>query len=110
MTKINPDDNVLTLINTFDVDPDKQQALIDLLTEATTDVMRHMDGFISANLHKSLDGKHVANYAQWKSKAHFEAMLRNPKAQEHMKQSVVLVNKFTPILYEATCSEGAPNS
>lgn len=109
MTKINPEDNVMTLINTFDVDPDRQQDLVDLLTQATTDVMRHIDGFISANLHKSLDGKNVANYAQWKSEAHFEAMFENPKALVHMKQATEIANKITPVSYKAVCSEGAPN-
>lgn len=65
MTHITADKNVLTLINTFEVEPEKQQELVDLLIEATFDVMQHIDGFISANLHKSLDGKSVANYAQW---------------------------------------------
>jgi quinol monooxygenase YgiN len=108
MAKINSSDNILTLINTFDVDQNKQQALTDLLVKATTDVMRNLDGFISANLHMSLDGKHVANYAQWKSKAHFEAMLDNPEAKIHMKQAGAIANKITPILYEVAHSDDAP--
>ena len=44
--------------------PDSFGLLIDLLVEATEETMRHRDGFISANFHKSLDGRHVANYAQ----------------------------------------------
>lgn len=107
MTTIDPGNDVLTLINTFEVDPVKQQELIDLLTEATTDVMRHLDGFVSANLHKSLDGKHVANYAQWESKATFEAMLKNPEAQVHMNQATDIAISITPILYQAVHSAGA---
>jgi Antibiotic biosynthesis monooxygenase len=61
ITEINPDENILTLINTFDVELGKQQELVDLLAEATTDVMRHLDGFISANIHQSSDGSYVAN-------------------------------------------------
>jgi hypothetical protein len=45
----------LTLINTFKVAPDRQQA-IDLLDRATVNVMRKQPGFISANIHRSLDG------------------------------------------------------
>jgi quinol monooxygenase YgiN len=110
MTTIDPGNNVLTLINMCDVDLDKQQALIDLLTEATTDVMRHLDGFVSANLQVSSDGSHVANYAQWKSKAHFEAMLANPKARVHMNQAAAIANKITPILYQAIHSESSAAS
>jgi quinol monooxygenase YgiN len=100
MTKINQDDKVLTLINTFDVDPENQQELLDLLVEATIDVMQHIDGFISANLHKSLDGKNVANYAQWKSVAHFEAMLQNQDAQVHMAKAAKIATKYSPKLYQ----------
>jgi quinol monooxygenase YgiN len=106
MTTINTDNNVITLVNVFDVDEDKQQALTDLLAKATTDVMRHLDGFVSANLHMSLDGKNVTNYAQWKSKAHFETMLENAEAQVHMKEATMIANKITPNLYRvAHCEE-----
>ncbi len=100
MTHITSDNNVITLINTFEVDLEKQQELLELLIEATTDVMQHIDGFVSANLHKSLDGKSVANYAQWKSKAHFEAMLENQDAQVHMGKAAKIATKFSPILYQ----------
>ena len=63
MTCITSEKQVLTLINTFDVDPERQQELVDLLAEAATDVMQHIDGFVSANLHKSLNGKSVAKHA-----------------------------------------------
>lgn len=29
--------------------------------------MRHIDGFVSANIHASLDGTRAVNYAQWRS-------------------------------------------
>ena len=87
----------LTLINTFKVAPEKQQALIDLLDRATEIVMRKQPGFISANIHRSLDGTKVANYAQWRSKADFEAMQTNPEAGIHMKEAAALAEGFEPI-------------
>jgi Antibiotic biosynthesis monooxygenase len=50
-----------------DRNPDSQQQLIDLLDEATNQVIRHRPGFISANIHASLDGTRVVNHAQWRS-------------------------------------------
>ncbi len=47
--------------------------------------MRHMPGFVAANIHKSSDGERVANYAQWRSREDFEAMLKNPAALAHMQ-------------------------
>ena len=99
MTTISKDPNVVTLINVFTVEPGKQQKLIDLLIEATEKKMRHLPGFISANLHRSLDGKQVVNYAQWRSRQDFEAMLHNPAAIPHM-QEIASFTKFDPNLYD----------
>jgi hypothetical protein len=50
-TTIDTDQNVTTLINVFTVNPETQQTLVDLLIEATEQVMRHHTGFVSANIH-----------------------------------------------------------
>lgn len=44
-----------------------------------------MPGFVSASIHKSLDGVRVVNYAQWRSKEDFEVMMTSPEALKHMK-------------------------
>src|SRR3954470_21554250 len=90
---------ILTLINVFSVAPDQQHELANLLIEATAHAMRHLPGFISANIHTSLDGRHVVNYAQWRSRDAFEAMLRNPDARPHMTRAAALAS-FEPILCE----------
>jgi quinol monooxygenase YgiN len=90
---------LLTLINVFTVDPGRQQELVDLLTEATEHTMKHLPGFVSANIHRSLDGNKVVNYAQWQSKSAFEAMRSNPQAIPHMQAAAALA-KFDPILCE----------
>ena len=100
MTTIHTGAAPVTLINTFTVAPEKQAELIALLDAATDEVMRKLPGFVSANIHRSLDGKRVANYAQWASKADFEAMQKNPQAAEHMKKAAALAEKFEPVLYE----------
>ncbi len=85
MVTISKDNKVVTLINVFTVEPENQQKLVDLLVEATEKTMKNVSGFISANIHKSLDGVRVANYAQWRSREDFETMVKNPEAQKHMK-------------------------
>ncbi len=77
MTTISTEQDAVTLINVFTVAPEDQQRLLDLLIEATEEVMNE-PGFLSANLHKSLDGTKVTNYAQWRSRDDFEAMLSTP--------------------------------
>lgn len=90
---------LVTLVNVFTVAPDKQQQVVDMLIEATDKTMRNMPGFISANIHRSFDGKRVINYAQWRSKDAFEAMQKNPEAGVHMKK-ISDMTTFEPTLCE----------
>jgi quinol monooxygenase YgiN len=99
MSTIEKGRSVMTLINVFTVEPAKQQALVDLLIDATEQTMRHLPGFVSANIHRSVDGKKVVNYAQWHDAAAFEAMRNNPKAAPHMKAAAALAS-FDPIVCE----------
>lgn len=101
-TRIATDQDVATLINVFVVDPDRQQDLVELLETATEEVMRHLPGFVSANIHASANGTRVVNYAQWRSRAAFEAMLQEPTAQEHMRRAAELATEFDPNLYRVT--------
>lgn len=87
MTTISPDAAGVVLINVFDVQPDGADPLLAHLHAATEAVMSRRPGFVSANLHRSLDGKRVANYAQWRSRGDFEAMLQDPAAREHMAEA-----------------------
>ncbi|MCI2418496.1 antibiotic biosynthesis monooxygenase [Saccharopolyspora sp. K220] len=106
VTTIEPGAPVMTLINIFTVAPERQQELVDLLDNATEEVMRHRPGFVSANIHASLDGTHVANYAQWRSEEDFKAMLADPVAQEHMRAAGAMA-EFEPVVYRVASSHHA---
>lgn len=88
-----------TLINVFTVEPGRAERLASLLAAATEEVMRHVDGFISANIHLSADGTRVVNYAQWRDAAAMQAMLQDPTAKEHMAKCAELAIGFDPHLY-----------
>jgi heme-degrading monooxygenase HmoA len=87
------------LINVFTVEPGRARQLADVLTAATEEVMQHLDGFISANIHLSTDGTRVVNYAQWRSAEAFQAMLQNSTAQQHMALCAELASGYEPHLY-----------
>jgi antibiotic biosynthesis monooxygenase (ABM) superfamily enzyme len=89
---------VITLINVLEVPPERQSELVEILEKATDEVIRHLPGFVSANIHCSLDGKRVANYAQWCSLEDFERMLANPEAQAHIREATAIA-KADPVLY-----------
>jgi len=64
MPIIRANTSVVTQINVFTVPtPDRQQPLIDFLSEAAK-VASEVPGWLSASLHRSLDGTRVVNYAQ----------------------------------------------
>lgn len=86
MTTISEDDDVVTLINVFTVEPSDQQRLVDLLVAATEEVMMDQPGFVSANIHASFDGKRVVNYAQWESQEDFEAIFEEEDVEAHMTE------------------------
>jgi heme-degrading monooxygenase HmoA len=99
MTTITKNGHEVTLINVFTVEPARQEALIEILTRATETTMRHLPGFISASIHRSLDGTKVANYAQWRSIEDFQAMQKNPDAEPHMQEAAALAKSVEPSLY-----------
>ena len=111
MPSTTPQNKAVTFINTFTVKPERQQELIDLLDRATDEVMRHLPGFISATMHRGLEGNKVANYAQWRSLDDFQAVFKDPRAVEHMQEIMKLCEKFEPVLYTVeTCHEAEASS
>lgn len=106
MTQIAVGQQVTTLINVFTVAPEHQQRLVDLLVEATEQVMSKQPGYLAANIHRSLDGTKVTNYAQWRSREDFETLARNPEAVAHMRRAQALAT-FEPALYEVVFTHHA---
>jgi quinol monooxygenase YgiN len=98
-TIIRAGEPLVTLINVFTVAPERQQELVELLDRATEETMRHQPGFISAHIHRSLDGTRVVNYAQWKSQEDFRAMLRSAEVRPHM-EAALRIATAEPKLYE----------
>ena len=99
MPTISETADLVTMINVFTVDPSNQQRLIELLTQATSGPVTHAPGFISASLHRSLDGTKVAMYAQWRSMEDYNAMRSNPAPLPFLQEALT-ISKFEPGAYE----------
>jgi quinol monooxygenase YgiN len=91
--------NVVTLINVFTVEPANQRQLVELLANATETSVRHAPGFISASLHRGLDGTKVTMYAQWRSLEDYQAMRENPGPLPYLQQALAIA-RFEPGMYE----------
>jgi quinol monooxygenase YgiN len=99
MPTISKGNKLVTLINVFTGAPADQQKILDLLACATDTSVRHAPGFISASLHRSLDGTKVVMYAQWRSIEDYQAMRENPAPLPYLQQAVA-VARFEPGMYE----------
>lgn len=81
MTTLSLDNKLTTVIIIFTVESSQQDELIAAIEEFL-EIVKTQPGFVSANLHKSIDGVKVANYAQWASMEEFEAFRNNAQVQQ----------------------------
>lgn len=102
-------DKPVTLINVFTVEPERQLQVVELLTRATEESVRNAPGFISARLHRSLDGTKVTMYAQWRSNEDYQAMRKDPAPLPYLTQALEIA-KFEPGMYEIVQSFFPPGT
>ena len=98
-TTISKHVKLVTFINVFTVDAANQARLVGLLRQVTNDIVRHAPGFIASSLHRSLDGRKVTMYAQWRSMAEYEAMRKDPRPVPYFEQALA-ISTFDPGSYE----------
>ena len=67
MPSIEVGNGIVTHINVFTVAPERQDELVQSLV-ATVQAARAMPGWISASIHRSLDGRQVTNYVQFEGR------------------------------------------
>ncbi|KST66180.1 antibiotic biosynthesis monooxygenase family protein [Mastigocoleus testarum] len=103
MPRINKNNSVITPIVIFSVEPERQQNLIDIIIDFLPDVEKQA-GFVSASLHKSMDGEKVVNYAQWQSIKDYEGFLENPNLQSG-RTKLSEFNRPDSHIYEIAISE-----
>jgi hypothetical protein len=61
--------------------------------------MGHALGFVSATLHRSLDGSKVTMYAQWRTIEDYQAMRTNPAASDYLQEALAIA-RFESGMYE----------
>lgn len=80
----------VTFINVIDVDPSKQQEVIDILNEGTEQVISKRPGFISVTILASADKSHVINIARWERADDVKATQADPVAAEYAKRTAAI--------------------
>jgi len=100
LTTLDPSAGYITIINTYAVAPERAEALLHFLVRSTQETIRHVPGFVSANLHVNFERTRVVNYAQWKTREAIAAARENSKVVALMREQLEIADSFTPIQYE----------
>lgn len=100
MAKAPPiDDDPVVMINIYRCEAARQTVLVEHLVQLLH-VQKDIDGFISAVLHRGLNGKTTAIRSVWRSQEAWAAMARHPSIMARMEPIMGLAT-FEPHLYEA---------
>lgn len=97
-TIISKDANLVTVINKFSVEPENHKRLLQLLDDLRI-VVEKQPGFISANVHSSIEGTRIVSYAQWNTKEDYQAVYTNSDANPILDE-IKKISKFSWNLYE----------
>ena len=102
MPKISKSTELQTVITTFEMTPGTCQDLLDALTDAYENFIRHQPGFIAAGLHVNDAQTRIANYSQWQRREDFQAMLRTEEMRKRNREISALCKSFEPVMYEVS--------
>ncbi|MDP1913595.1 antibiotic biosynthesis monooxygenase [Brevundimonas sp.] len=89
----------VVLINVYTCNPEQLDTLMELLAVMVR-TQREAEGFISATLHRGLNGKVAAVHAVWRSREDWKTMARSPAINAAM-EPIMAIATFAPHLYEA---------
>ena len=63
-------------------------------------IMQRQPGFISISLHRSLDGKRIVNYVQWRSRDLLHQAHQSPEFRKEWSRFDDMTGEIDPHLYE----------
>lgn len=104
MAALDLDNQLVTPIILFRVKAGQQAAAIEIIQQLFA-IAQQQPGFVSAHLHRSLDGVKVANYAQWENDAALEQFRQRSDSQALVAQLQNVVEEMDSHRYEIVASE-----
>jgi heme-degrading monooxygenase HmoA len=99
MPEIRTRDQPVTQITVIEAEPEKQVEALSVMKERAK-FMSRQPGFISISLHRSLDGRRIVNYVQWKSRELLQAAHRSPEFRKEWTHFDEVTDEIDPHLYE----------
>jgi heme-degrading monooxygenase HmoA len=95
MPQIQINQQPVTQITIIEAEPEKQVEALSLMAQRAR-FMQHQPGFISISLHRSLDGRRIANYIQWESRDLLRAAHQSPEFRKAWSQFERLTDDIDP--------------
>jgi quinol monooxygenase YgiN len=101
MASIKIDNQPVTQITVIEAGPERQQEALSLMAERAR-FMARQPGFVSISLHRSLDGRRIVNYVQWKSRGLLQQAHQSPDFRKAWRKFDDLADQIDPHIYEVT--------
>jgi heme-degrading monooxygenase HmoA len=86
------------LVVVFNVQPENQGKLIQLLQEGAETIIGKQPGYIASSFLKSKDGRRVVGYAQWQNEDDVRAYRTRPEVAEYFKGVRALASFETTLI------------
>jgi heme-degrading monooxygenase HmoA len=99
-------DGIVTQITTVKLPADKQDEVLNLMTERAQ-FMARQPGFVSICLYRSQDGSHVVNHIQWSDREKLVAAHHSPEFRKEWSHFGDMANEIEPCLYDLVHVETA---
>ncbi len=99
MPQIRTDHQPVTQITIVEPEPGKQDEALSLMIERAR-FMARQPGFVSISLHRSLDGRRIVNYVQWKSRDLLQSAHKSPEFRKEWDRFDRVAEDIDPHLYE----------
>ena len=100
MPAISADFDGQTVITTFEVTPGTAHDVLDLLTEAWTQVISRRAGCLGGAIHLNDAQTRIATYSQWRDRRDYQAMLRDPEMRRRNREIHGMCRSFEPVRSE----------
>jgi heme-degrading monooxygenase HmoA len=101
MPQIRTDNQPVTQITIIEPEPGKQAEALTVMRERAR-FMARQPGFVSISLHRSLDGRRIVNYIQWKSRDQLQAAHQAPEFRKEWDHFGEVADEIDPHLYEVS--------
>lgn len=99
MPEIRMNDQPVTQITVVEPEPGKVEEALQVMRDRAQ-FMARQPGFVSICLHRSLDGRRIVNYVQWRSRDQLRAAHQSPEFRKEWGHFDAVTDDIDPHLYE----------